>query len=85
MSALVAACIGGDAGDLLPAARGFADGLVPLLRRAPTRELGLRTASLLVDAHGMAGVLASNVGDPLATLHHLTLASHVASFSGDRS
>ncbi len=44
----------------------MADNLGPLLRRAPTWELGLRMATLIVDAYGMAGVLASG-WDPRAT------------------
>jgi len=37
----------------------------------------------MVDAHGMAGILATNAGDPTAAMRHLTLASSVASAAGD--
>jgi len=83
MRGFAAAYIVGDAGDLLPAVAGFADGLAPLLRRVPTYDLGLRLATVLVDAHGMAGSLASHVGHPVLTQRHLAQASHVADASRD--
>jgi DNA-binding XRE family transcriptional regulator len=68
---------------MLPSAVGFAEGLAPVLRNVPTHELGLRLADVAVDAHALAGILASNAGDPAATLHHVALACYYAEFSGD--
>ncbi|MGH8910407.1 MAG: helix-turn-helix domain-containing protein [Egibacteraceae bacterium] len=68
---------------MLSGAVGFASGLAPVLRSAPTHELGLRLAAVAVDAHALAGILADNTGDATATLHHVALACHYADVSGD--
>jgi hypothetical protein len=40
-------------------------------------------AAVAVDAHALAGILASYAGDPAATLHHVALACYYAETSGD--
>ncbi len=83
MRALAGTYITGDPRAMLPAAAGFADGLAPLLKRAPTHELGLRLATVAVDAHSMAGIMAFHAGDPVLTQRHLAQAGHVADTSTD--
>ncbi|MGH8931935.1 MAG: helix-turn-helix domain-containing protein [Egibacteraceae bacterium] len=68
---------------MLPAAAGFADGLAPVLGRAPTHELGLRLSAVAVDAHIIAGVLAFDAGSLVLVHRHLAQAYHVAESSMD--
>lgn len=83
MDALASAYVKGDPRVMLPTVAGYADALAPLLDGIQTHELGPRIATVGVDAHAMAGLLAYRAGDRLLTQRHLALAGHVADVSAD--